>query len=262
MSFNLSEDELRARVIDPWELGEPIVLQGQQFSPHSSRVQILDGPELPGADETSVTRWTDLRTVSNVVTDDFLIRAVGSRAANVVDEAEPQEAIDRRTVMVVHGRDIAAAESMFAFLRALDLKPLEWSQLVALTGEASPYIGDVLRRAFEIAQAAVVMFTPDEDVRLAERLWDDSTPDEDKELHGQARPNVFFEAGLAFGRFPDRTVMVEIGSQTQASDLAGRHALRLDDSPERRNELAQRLQSAGCPIDTEGNHWLSVGTFT
>jgi CAP12/Pycsar effector protein, TIR domain len=50
----------------------------------------------------------------------------------------------RRRVFVVHGRNEAAREAMFRFLRALGLGPLEWSEAVALTKSGTPYVGDVL----------------------------------------------------------------------------------------------------------------------
>lgn len=39
----------------------------------------------------------------------------------------------RKTVFVVHGRNESARDSMFQFLRALGLEPLEWDQAVSLT---------------------------------------------------------------------------------------------------------------------------------
>jgi predicted nucleotide-binding protein len=151
---------------------------------------------------------------------------------------------------------------MFEFLRALDLAPLEWSQLVSFTQEGSPYVGGVLERAFEVAQAAVVIFSPDDEARLAERLWAEDERSDETDFRGQARPNVFFEAGLAFGRFPSKTILVEVGDLRPASDLAGRHVIRLDNSSERRQELAQRLEDAECAVDRSGTDWLRSGDFT
>ena len=66
----------------------------------------------------------------------------------------------RRRVFVVHGRNEPARDAMFSFLRSIGLQPIEWSQAVAATGEASPYIGVVLDSAFDAAQAVVVLMTP------------------------------------------------------------------------------------------------------
>jgi predicted nucleotide-binding protein len=117
-----------------------------------------------------------------------------------------------------------------------------------------------LERAFEIAQAAVVRLTPDDQARLNELLWMDSTPEAEKELVGQARPNVRFEADLAFGRLPSRTILVEIGTQRQASDITGRHTIQLDSSSERRNDLAERLAQAGALLIEPGRNGCPPAT--
>jgi predicted nucleotide-binding protein len=258
-ALNWTADEVQDRLVDPYQTGSPVVIQGQQFDPRFTRFQVVEMDEVQK--RPSRETWQTVERDGKDVTERFLVRAP-TRAA-VPDssiEAEPT-AVDQRTVMVIYGRDDARTDALFQFLRALDLKPLEWGQLVSESGEGSPYIGAVLDRAFSIAQAAVVLFTPDDEARLAERLWTPTTSDGEKELRGQARPNVFFEAGMSFGKFPNRTVLVEIGDQRQASDLTGRHAVRLDNSPEKRNDLAERLAGAGCPADRSGDHWLSVGDF-
>lgn len=64
---------------------------------------------------------------------------------------------DRRKVMVVHGRNTTARNAMFAFLRSIDLHPLDWTELVGSATAGAPYIGDVLDGAFGQAQAVVVL---------------------------------------------------------------------------------------------------------
>jgi hypothetical protein len=150
---------------------------------------------------------------------------------------------------------------MFAFLRAIGLDPIEWGKALAATGSASPYIGEVLDTAFGMAQAIVVLMTPDE---MAYLLSDHgSGPDDpDTKVAPQARPNVLFEAGMAMGRDPKRTVLVELGTLRPFSDVAGRHAVRLNDSPDKRIDLANRLKTAGCDVDTSGTDWLKEGDFS
>src|ERR1700679_927460 len=99
---------------------------------------------------------------------------------------------------------------MFAFLRSLGLKPIEWDQAVALTGKGSPYIGEVLDVAFDEGQAIVVLLTPD-DVAYIRNEYADGDDDPELKPLGQARPNVLFEAGMAMGRNADRTILVELG---------------------------------------------------
>lgn len=172
----------------------------------------------------------------------------------------PAEDQDRRAVFVVHGRDDQLRKSMFDFLRSIDLRPMEWVELTRTADSASPYVGDLLDMGFERAQAVVVLFSPDEEAKLVPHLV--TTDDESGR---QARPNVIFEAGLAMGRRPARTVLVEVGRLRPMSDIAGRHLVRLDDNSDRRvalrQDLAQRLEAAGCPVSLRGTDWHTAGTF-
>lgn len=177
-------------------------------------------------------------------------------------EGGPVPPADDATVFVVHGRNEALRAGFFAFLRALGLNPLEWSEAVRGTGVASPYIGNVLSSAFSRARAVVGLLTPDDEVRLAAAL---AAPDEEPfetTVQLQARPNVLFEAGLAFGHHPDRTLLVQVGRVKPFSDIAGRHLVRLDNSAAKRTDVADRLESAGCAVNRSGRDWLSAGDFS
>lgn len=167
-----------------------------------------------------------------------------------------------RDIFVVHGRDGRIKSQMFAFLRALDLKPLEWSELVSATGQGSPYIGEVLAKAFANNPPVLVLLTPDDEAKLRNCFLNDNDPEYEKTLTPQARPNVLFEAGMAMARCPDRTILVQIGQVRPFSDVAGRHVLHFDGSSTSRNELAQRLETAGCPVSRTGHDWLDVGDFS
>jgi predicted nucleotide-binding protein len=166
-----------------------------------------------------------------------------------------------KKVFVVHGRDNDLRNSMFRFLRALKLEPIEWSQAVKATKKGAPYIGEVLDRAFREASAVVVLFTPDDQARLKKSLARESDPEWETTLTGQARPNVLFEAGMAFGRHEDSTILVQVGVMRHFSDIGGRHVIRLHNGAEARQELADRLDTAGCAIDTTGSDWFSEGNF-
>ncbi len=168
---------------------------------------------------------------------------------------------DPRTIFVVHGRNLEARNSLFRFLRSIGLRPLEWSQVIQLTGKASPFIGEILDVAFTKAQAVVVLMTPDDVAQLQESLRSTHDPPYESQLTGQARPNVLFEAGMAMGRDSDRTIIVELGIVRPFSDIAGRHTVRLSNSSVTRQELAERLRTAGCPVDLSGRDWHTEGDF-
>ena len=169
---------------------------------------------------------------------------------------------NRKKVFVVHGRNPKLRSALFVFLRAIGLNPTEWAQAVKDTGKSAPYVGEILDTAFSTAQAVVVLFTQDDRAYLRESLRRSNDPPYESTHTLQARPNVLFEAGMAMGRCPDRTVLVQIGNLRPFSDIGGRHIIELNDSTERRQQLAQRLESAGCDVDLTGVDWHSEGVFT
>lgn len=171
-----------------------------------------------------------------------------------------QSGLNPRSVFVVHGRNLAARNAVFEFLRSIDLRPLEWDDIARQTGSASPFVFEVLMRAFEVAQAVIVILTPDEQASLRPML---QTEPSDTRVRLQPRPNVLFEAGMAFMRDRDRTILVELGSTDMLSDLHGVHALRAkrESTTALRHQLMTRLQTAGCNVSVSGADWLSAGNF-
>jgi len=167
---------------------------------------------------------------------------------------------DPQRVFVIHGRNEPARKGLFEFLRSIGLDPIEWSQAIRMTSKASPYIGEVLDAAFGAAQAVVVLETPDDIAYLHPSL---TYPDDPEcEAQAQPRPNVLFEAGMAMGRDPDRTVIVELGQVKVFSDIHGRHVVRLDNTVGKRQDLADRLQTAGCVVNLSGRDWHETGDLT
>ena len=165
------------------------------------------------------------------------------------------------TVFVVHGRNEKARKALFSLLRAFKLQPMEWNQILKTTGQGAPYVGTILESAFSKASAIVVLLTPDDEARLKKEFLTTRDSVHERKLTGQARPNVLFEAGMAFGRNPNSTILVQIGDIRQFSDVAGRHVVHLSNLASSRNELAAKLISAGCRVDTSGNDWMDAGDF-
>jgi hypothetical protein len=167
---------------------------------------------------------------------------------------------DPRKVFVILGRNEHARKALFEFLRSIGLDPIEWSQAIGMTGKGSPYIGEILDSVFSAAQAVVVLQTPDDIAYLHPSL---TYPDDQEcEPQPQPRPNVLFEAGMAMGRNEERTVIVELGRVKVFSDIHGRHVVRLDNSLAKRQDLAQRLTTAGCAVNLTGQDWHEAGDLT
>ena len=268
---------LQQRIVEPYISGWPLTFNGKSITPGDiERVKItktdLDSshirhtlPMNPRARPFATSRGIDkyIAQSGEDVTDEFITGPPGSTLMKQsADETKTQPSTNDREVFVVYGRNDKARDALFTFLRAIDLHPLKLSDAVETTGKTSPYIGETLNAAFSLARAVVVLFTPDDEARLREpfKLEGDS-PDE-VNLTGQPRQNVLFEAGMAMGLNADRTILVELGSLRQLTDIAGIYVIRMNDTPQRRQELAQRLQTAGCPVDLEGTDWIAAGDFT
>lgn len=168
-----------------------------------------------------------------------------------------------KSIWIVHGRDEKIRRAMFDFVRSVGLEPLEWSSAVKATRKGSPYPGEVLDKAFAKASAVIVLLTPDDEAQLRRVHWRKGEEAYEKKLMGQARPNVLFEAGMAFGTHPSQTVLVEFGKCRPFTDTLGRLVVRMNDTAAKRKELVDRLAAAGCDIDiTTSNAWMDAGDFS
>lgn len=180
-------------------------------------------------------------------------KAIGASTRNTTDTAN--------TLMVVHGRNLELRDALYVLLRSLNLNPIEWERAIKETGNASPYVGEILDKAFEMANAVIVLLSPDEKVELDRNLAHDEK-DWEKEKGYQSRPNVFLEAGMALARNQNKTIILQVGDHRPVSDIVGRHILKFDGSAEKRNALVNRLRTAGCHPDVSGDDWLRLGNFS
>ena len=245
-----------------WSQDYPLVNAGSQdeiigLFKHLENSGMLDG-------SISFGRWSGSLTVEALREAEELAGSDASQEELVPSEVSAGNASqepDPRKVAVVYGRNEAAKRAMFDFLRAIGLRPIEWSSGVASTGEGSPYPGATLNRIFADGKAIVVLETGDDLARLGKRYSKDDDPPHEKDLTPQARPNVLFEAGMAFGRNPKRTILTSLGKTRPYSNVLGRQIIRLDDGPECRHMLVNQLRAAGCEVDTDGTDWLSAGAF-
>ena len=275
--LDFSREDLEGRVISPYHDGRTIVLGGKIMNPEDlleiritqtsqDSVQVrkqIESKNISGIGLASIRHSMNWRIADagEDITDQLINSPPGSEMKDVHTAEEQQPLPDPRTVFVVHGRNEVAKNALCDFLRAIDLHPLEWPEAVLATGKSSPYIGEILDSAFSKAQATVILFSPDDEARLQESFRREGDPEYESRFVGQARPNVIYEAGMAMGRNPNRTVLVEIGTLRLFTDVAGLHTIRLTTSSACRHELAERLRTAGCQVNNTGTHWLTAGDF-
>jgi predicted nucleotide-binding protein len=251
-------------IVKHWRQGNAIFIDGRTLAlGNIDKILITETPQTTSQLITAVRKSPGAPAVApreiarggHNVTDQFITGAPGVALRENL-EAAPSLAANRKAVMVIYGHDTEAKDALFNWLRAIGLQPREWSQLVSTTGSASPYIGHVLESAFQQAQAVVALFTPDEHV-----TGRDALPEASANWRLQARPNVLIEAGMALVTHPNRTVLVTLGPLELPTDLAGRHYIRLNGTVGPLNDMANRLQAAGCELDTAGTDWLDPTRF-
>lgn len=272
--LDLTREQVVSRFVEPYRQGRPIVIGGRTIP-----IEDIERLRINFTQENSDALLPQIRAErrsSRAITpipDDWYVTAHGQDMTDELidvpagtDErialAGTGRTTDPRMVFVVHGRNVEIRDSMFAFLRSIGLHPIEWNEALNSTGRATPYIGEVLETAFTMAQAVVVVLTPDDEARLLPQFRLPGDPPHEVNLTPQARPNVLFEAGMAFAYRPDHTVLVQVGEVRPFSDVGGRHVLRLSNSTQSRQGLATRLQAAGCAVNITGTDWHTTGNFS
>lgn len=188
--------------------------------------------------------------------------AASSSSLPAVSPVVPVDLDKAKNVWVVHGRDSRTRSAMFTFLLALGLKPMSFSKAREFTGKPMPSISEILKAAFQNAQAVIVLLTPDDEGRLRSEFVRGDEQPSDSQLTPQARLNVIFEAGMALVSHPEQTIFVTFGYVRPFSDVSGLHYVLMDGKVEQRRELALRLKAAGCPVNLADEHWLRAGDFT
>ncbi len=272
-NFDITKEQLENRFLNRFNQGQNIVINGKTVQLKDiEQIEIFETPKesikLGGPLSFSLETheldkkrlWKNVSLAGKNITSDLITTPYGVEYQNKEDRME-DGVKDKRIVFVIHGRDSENQKAMFDFLRSIDLKPLEWAKLVTETGEASPHISNILEKAFNTAQAVVALMTPDDLTILNEKYQKPNDPPYEKKLTPQARPNVLFEAGVAFGSHPKRTVIVEIGELRPFSDISGRYIIKFNNSSKKRQEIAKQLERAGCPVDLNGTDWHSTGNF-
>jgi Predicted nucleotide-binding protein containing TIR -like domain len=171
-----------------------------------------------------------------------------------------QRTLESNDVFLVCGRDSKAIDALRAMLNGADIHLVEWEEARGWTGNASPYVLDVIKAALDRVKVILVLMTPEEKAELRADLQ--RPDDRDQDRGGmQPRPNVLVELGMALSvAGQERTVIVEIAQTRGMTDLEGVHTLRFTDTPQKRNELINRLKSAG--IEARGDRYLTDGDFS
>jgi hypothetical protein len=152
--FNLSAQELRATVLEPWAQDRWLEFGERKWSPHQAKLTVLEGPRIPFGQLTMGRGWRTAQRDGREVTTE-LLAALGR-------EPEP-ERTPRATGRETVARPAPAAD---AAARAEDLAAdaLGLELLARIGSERAP-----LRRAWELAGERHPGSPPSATLALAER---------------------------------------------------------------------------------------------
>ena len=79
--FNLSPEELRQTVLDPWLSGRSVELGDRKWNPEESELKVLEGPELGNPDLNFGQGWANAQRSAANVTARVLDAAQANRGA-------------------------------------------------------------------------------------------------------------------------------------------------------------------------------------
>jgi predicted nucleotide-binding protein len=174
---------------------------------------------------------------------------------------KPMVSSDPTKVFLSFGRNSDINRALLTFLSSIGLSTLDFKDAIRLTGNVNPTIEEILDSIFSYAQVAIVILTPDDDVKLKKKYQQPNDSESDKNINNQARGSVLFEAGLLLGKHPERTILLQLGDIKTFSFFVDDYFLPFDGSPNSRIELATRLKALGCFINQIGQAWLTSGDF-
>src|ERR1700722_14287761 len=156
--FNLSAQELRAVVLEPWSQERWIEFGERKWSPHQATLTVLEGPRIPFGQLTMGRGWRTAEREGHEVTEE-LLAAVGRELARTPDAAAPA---------IVAGATGVGGEAPRADLSAaadsVAADPLGLELLSRIGSEREP-----LRRAWDLASERHPGSPPSATLALAER---------------------------------------------------------------------------------------------
>lgn len=164
---------------------------------------------------------------------------------------------DKKKVFIIHGRNNNARVAIEHFVKSLGLVPIDFDELAADLGGFA-FVGDIVRAGLRQAQGIIALFTPDEFATLRTEYHGKHDKAEAIE-RWQARPNVIFEAGMAYGMAPERTLLVTLGTDVALfSDVDGVHIVRLNNQVSSRSKLRQKLIGVKCEVNQRSDAWTDL----
>ena len=186
------------------------------------------------------------------------MRPASPPAIGDMEEPAFMTTADPKKVFIIHGQNQNAADEMAKFVFSLGLEPLKFGEIRSRMGGGNTNIADVVVQGMSEAAHVIALFTPDEFSELRPKL---ARGKKGEELHRwQGRPNVIFEAGIAYGRDPERVIFVKLGDVSLFTDANHVHYYKPTNDPKGHRKDLKRWLAHRCPVN-DSDQWMEVGDF-
>jgi len=202
VALDLSQDQLRKRVLQQYENGNPIVIRGTTIptddlkqikitrtQDHSSKIlPIIRAERAQSSVIVAISDEWYVAKRGEDVTDSLILAPPGSARSGL----QTQGAKMSKRVFVVHGHDDATKQELELFLKEQGLEPIVLHR--------KPDEGRTITEKFEKysdVSYAFILLTPDDVVYSTS---DDDKPDKKRAKEHRVRQNVIFEFGYFVGR--------------------------------------------------------------
>src|SRR5205823_1734446 len=141
-------------------------------------------------------------------------------------------------IFIIHGRDLRVVRELQSFLQNLGLSVLT-SEHLAARRKGLVSINQIVDEGIHQANIVLALLTPDECVALFDPETNDLVNDQ---IGWQARPNVFFELGIAYANSRERTILATLGRVRPFSDIDGIYRIPLENQNSKR-QLSDKISS-------------------
>lgn len=251
---DLTREQLISRFIEPYEKGDPIVINGKTIQPDDlERIKIFESekviesiiPHIKAEDDNSsvaiiggpsykyraITRTKD-------ITDNFIEGAIGYKKVLQNTKITKYKAGDSESnkVFIVHGHDETAQNKAARFVEKLGFEAI----ILHEKASSGRTIIEKIEHYSDVG-FAIVLYTPD-DVGN-EKSKSDS-------LNIRARQNVVFEHGFLIGKLGRKNVAALVDGKLELpNDISGVVYISLDEASAWQLQLAKEMKYSGYEID-------------
>ncbi len=264
LKINLSEKELVERYIDPYLLGETIVINGTTVDPTSlervlitkseeTLTKIIEQLKYKDSLDRSIYKFLDsspewrAADMAEDITDKYINKPPGSKKKKDINKIA-KEAVQVRSlkkVFVVHGHDTELKNDVELFLKSIELEPIVLHRQL---DEGLTVIEKFEK--YSDVNYAIILLTPDD---ISYSVNDKGKNDKDRMIELRSRQNVIFEFGFFVGKVSRKNVCcIYKEGVTLPSDLNGLIYKKVNKSVEEIGlALMKELKNAGLKVKFE-----------